>query len=61
MVNRLDKERLCLCPPIKLLMNNLLNSSNGPIMFGGILLNHTHAGPLRMVGKALHIISSRTP
>ena len=29
-------------------------------MFGGILLNHTHSGPLRVVGKALHIISSGT-
>ena len=27
MVNRLNKECLCLCPPIKLLINNLLNSS----------------------------------
>ena len=26
MVNKLDKERLCLCPPMKLLTNNLLNS-----------------------------------
>ena len=25
-VSRLDEERLCLCPPIKLLTNNLLNS-----------------------------------
>ena len=61
MVNRLDEERLCLCPPIKLLTNSLLNSSKELIVFGGILLNHTHAGPLRVVGKALHIISFRTP
>ena len=27
----------------------------------GILLNHTRAGPLSVVGKALHIISSGTP
>ena len=60
-VSKLDKERLCLCPPMKLLTNNLLNSSNELIEFGGILLNQTHAGPLRVVGKALHIISSRTP
>ena len=60
MVNMLDKERLCLCPPIKLLINNLLNSSKELTMFGGILLNHTHSGPLRVVGKALHIISSGT-
>ena len=60
-VSRLDEERLCLYPPIKLLMNNLLNSSKEPTMFGGILLNHTRAGPLRVVGKAIHIISSGTP
>ena len=51
MVNRLDEERLCLCLLIKLLTNNLLNSSKGPIMFGGILLNHNRAGPLRVVGR----------
>ena len=61
MVNRLDKEHLCLCPPMKLLTNNLLKSSKELTVFGGILLNHTHASPLRMVGKALHIISSGTP
>ena len=55
-VNRLDEEPLCLCPPIKLLTNNLLNSSKEPTVFGGILLNHTRAGPLRVGGKALHII-----
>ena len=60
-VSKLDEKRLCLCPPIKLLTNNLLNSSKEPTIFGGILLNHTRASPLRMVGKALHIISSRTP
>ena len=61
MVNRLDEKRLCLCPPIKLLTNNLLNSSKELTELRGILLNHTRAGPLRVVGKALHIISSRTP
>ena len=61
MVNRLDEERLCLCPPMKLLTNNLLNSWKELTKFGGILLNHTHAGPLRVVGKALHIILSGTP
>ena len=54
MVNRLDKERLCPCPSIKLLTNILLNSSKELIVFGGILLNHTRAGPLRVVGKTLH-------
>ena len=61
LVTRLDEEHLCLCPPIKLLTNNLLNSSKEPIVFGGILLNHTRDGPLRVVRKALHIISSGTP
>ena len=46
---------------MKLLTNNLLNSSKELTEFGGILLNHTRAGPLRVVGKALHIISSGTP
>ena len=58
MVNRLDKECLCLCPPMKLLTNILLNSSKELIVFEGILLNHTRVGPLRVVGKVLHIISS---
>ena len=47
--------------PIKLLTNNLLNSLKELTELGGILLNHTRAGPLRVVGKALHIISSGTP
>ena len=60
MVNRLEEEHLCLCPPIKLLTNNLLNSSKEPTMLGGILLNQTRAGRLRVVGKVLHMISSGT-
>ena len=60
MINRLDEERLCLCPPIKLLTNILLNSSKELIVFRGILLNYTRADPLRVVGKALHIISFGT-
>ena len=31
------------------------------MVFGGSLLNHTLAGPFRVVGKALHMISTRTP
>ena len=61
MANKLDEERLCLCPPMKLLTNNLLNSSKELTEFRGILLNQTHARPLRVVGKALHMISSGTP
>ena len=61
MVSRLDVECWCLYPPTKLLTNSLLNSSKEPTVLGGILLNHTRAGPLRVVGKALHIISFKTP
>ena len=61
MVSRLDEEHLCLCPLMKLLTNNLLNSSKELTVFRGILLNHTRAGPLRVVGKTLHIILSGTP
>ena len=60
-VSKLDEERLCLCPSMKLLTNNLLNFSKEPTIFGGILLNNTYAIPLRVVGKVLHIISSGTP
>ena len=42
-------------------INELLNSSKELIVPRGILLNHTRAGPLRVVGKFLHIISSGTP
>ena len=48
-------------PLIKLLTNSLLNSSKELTVFRGILLNHTRASPLRVVGKALNIISSGTP
>ena len=61
MVNRLDEERLWLCPLIKLLTNSLLNSSKEPTVLGGILLDHTRVGPLRVVRKVLHMISSRIP
>ena len=54
MVSRLDEKRLCLCPPIKLLTNSLLNSSKYLTVFKGILLNHTRAGSLRVVGKCEH-------
>ena len=60
-VSKLDEECLYLWPPMKLLTNNLLNFWKELTVFGGILLKHTCASPLRVVGKALHIISSRTP
>ena len=59
-VNKFNEEGLCLWLTIKLLTNNLLNSSKELTVFGGILLNHTRIGPLRVVGKALYIISSET-
>ena len=43
------------------IIDKQLNSSKELIVFKGILLNHTRASPLRVVGKALHIISSKTP
>ena len=61
MVNRLEKKCLCLYPPMKLLTNNLLNSSKELTVLGGILLNHTRAGPLRVIRKTLHIILFGTP
>ena len=61
MFSKLDEERLCLWPSTKLLMNNLLNSWNEVMVFGGSLPNHTLAGPFNVVGKALHMISSGTP
>ena len=60
-VSKLDEECLYLWPPMELLTNNLLSSSKELTVFGGILLNHTYVGPLRVVGKALHIISSEIP
>ena len=59
--SKLDKEHLCLCPLKKLLMNNLLNSWNEVIMFGGGLPNHTLVEPFNVVGKALYMISFGTP
>ena len=61
MLNKLDKERFCLCLPTKLLTNNLLNSWNEVMVFGGNFLNHTMSGPFKVVEKALYIISSKTP
>ena len=37
------------------------NSLKVEAELGTILLNHTQAGPLSVVGKALHMISSGTP
>ena len=61
MFNKLDEERFYLCFVTKLLTNNLLNSWNEVMVFGGNLLNHTLVGPFNVVGKALYMISSGTP
>ena len=61
MFSRPNEECLCLWPPTKLLTNNLLNSCNEIMVFGGSLLNHTLTGPFNMVGKAMHMILSRIP
>ena len=61
MFNKLDEERFYLCPPTKLLTNNLLNFWNKVMVISGSLPNHTLAGTFNVVRKALHMISSRTP
>ena len=58
---KLNDGHLCLWLPMKLLMSNLLNSLNEGIVFGGSLLNHYLPKPFNLVGKALHMISSRIP
>ena len=56
MVNKLDEERLCLCPPMKLLTNNLLNSLKELTEFGGILLKYTRAFKGGWKGSAHYLI-----
>ena len=61
MFNRLAKDLLYLCPPIKWVTEYLLSSLKVETMLGVSLLNHTFAGPLSVVRNALYIISSVTP
>ena len=61
MFNKLDEERFYLYPPTTLLMNNLLNSWNKVMVFGGSLPNHTLARPFNVIEKALHMILSEIP
>ena len=49
---------LCLCPSMKWQTKPLLSCSKSAIVPRGILLNHTLAAPVSVVGNALHIISS---
>ena len=61
MFNRLAKDLLYLCPPIKWVTKYLLSSLKVETMLGVSLLNHTFTGPLSVVRNALYIISSVTP
>ena len=58
---RLVGDLLYFCPPMKYVTKCPLSSIKFEIEFGVILLNHTLASPLSVVGNALHIILSRTP
>ena len=46
---------------MKCVTKSLLNSLKVKTELGAILLNHTRAGPLSVVGKVLHMILSRIP
>ena len=61
MLSMAAKDLLCLCPPMKCVTKCPLNSLKDDTVFEVSLLNHTLAGPFSVVGKALHIISSKTP
>ena len=51
----------CLYPLMKCVTRCPLNSLKVETMFGVSLLNHTLASPFKVIGKAIHIISSETP
>ena len=59
MLSKLDEEHFCLWPSIKLLTNNLLNSWNEVMVFGGNLPNYTLVRPFNVVGNSLHMIFIR--
>ena len=61
MLSMAATDLLCLCPPMKCVTKCPLNSLKVDTVFEVSLLNHTLAGPFSVVGKALHIISSKTP
>ena len=61
MFKKLAEDLLYLCSPMKGMKKCPLNSLKVETEFGVILLNHTLAGPLSVVGNALHIISLGTP
>ena len=57
----LAEDLFYLCSPIKCMMKCPLSSLKVEMEFGAILLNHTLASSLSVVGIALHIILSGTP
>ena len=59
--NKLAEDFLYLCMPMKCETKCPLNSLKVKTVLGVILLNHTLVDPLSVVGKALHMISFRTP
>lgn len=59
--NKLAVDLLYLCTPMKCKTKCPFNSLKVKTVLGVILLNHTLVGPLSVVGKALHMISSWTP
>ena len=61
MLSMVAEDLLCLCPLMKCMTKCPLNSLKMETVFGVSLLNHTLAGPFKVVRKALHIISSITP
>ena len=60
MVNRYATGLCCLCAPMYWLTKSLLSWVKVETVAGLILLNHVHAEPFNVTGKALHIISSST-
>ena len=59
MLRRCPVDFLCHCPPMKWQTKALLNCSKFATVPEGILPNHTLVASFSVVGKALHITSSR--
>ena len=57
-VNRWVTSFWCRRPPMKWETKDLLSSTNEWIKEGLIFVNHCHVDPFKVVGKALHMISS---
>ena len=61
MLNMAAEDLLCLCPLMKCVTKCQFNSLKVKTMFRVSLLNQTLVSPFSVVGKTLHIISSRNP